>query len=263
MKFPNRTIIMGILNITPNSFSDGGLYINIENAINYAKSMIKNGVDIIDVGGESTHPDSVPINANQELKRVIPVIKELVKLNIPISIDTYKPEVAKKCLEIGVNIINDVSGLNDIEMVKVVSNYKVPIIIMYNKNILPNKNTKSNDIISELKAFFKEKIKLAESYGIKEIIIDPGIGFGKSLEENIEILRNLKELKKFNKPILIGTSRKGFLGKITDLPVNERLESSIASNIISIMNGANIIRVHDIRESKIASIIADRIIIYN
>lgn len=260
MQFPNRTIILGILNITPNSFSDGGLYIDIENAISYAKSMIKNGVDIIDVGGESTHPNSLPINSKEELKRIIPIIKELIKLNIPISIDTYKPEVAKKCLEIGANIINDISGLNDIEMAKVVSNYKVPIIIMYNKNILPNKNIKSNDIISELKDFFSKKIKLAESFGIKEIIIDPGIGFGKTLEENIEILRNLGKLKKFNKPILIGTSRKGFLGKITGLPVSERLESSLASNIISIMNGANIIRVHDIRESKIASTTVDKII---
>jgi len=252
---------MGILNITPDSFSDGGLFNDIGKAFDQAKSMVENGADIIDIGGESTHPDSLPVLIEEELSRVLPIIDEIKELNVLLSIDTYKPEVAEKCLAKGVDIINDISGLSNPKMLKIVAKYGAAIVIMHNGNLNKKLNyISSKDIICEIYNYLKEKIELAENSGIKEIIIDPGIGFGKTVDENLKILKNLEEFRGLNKPILIGTSRKGFLGKITNLPISNRLEATLASVAISINNGANIVRVHDVKECKIVSQIVDNII---
>ncbi len=260
----DKTLIMGILNVTPDSFSDGGKYFDVDKAILHAKEMIIAGADIIDIGGESTRPGAEEVSINEELNRVIPVIKEISKLEIPISIDTYKPHVAEESIKAGANIINDISGLRNQEMVNIVAKNKVPIIIMHMKGTpktMKDKAFYKDDVVNEIIDYLREKIQIAQEAGIKDIIIDPGIGFGKTVEHNIQILNRLNEFKILNKPILIGTSRKSFLGKLSGtLDTEKRLETTIASNVLSIINGANIIRVHDVIECKRAAYFIDKII---
>ena len=258
----NRTIIIGVLNVTPDSFSDGGLYINKEMAVNRAIEMVSEGADIIDIGGESSRPGSKSISISEELERVLAVIEILSKkINVPISIDTYKPEVAEECLKLSACIINDITGLRNKKMIHVAKKYNAPVIIMHMQGYpkTMQKAPKYKNIIMEINEFFKGQISLAEKNGVKDIIIDPGIGFGKTTEHNLEILRNLREFKKQGKPILIGTSRKSFLGNITGMTVNERLGATLASVIISVMNGANIVRVHDVKECKRALSVVDAV----
>jgi dihydropteroate synthase len=261
-----RTHLMGILNVTPDSFSDGGRFLKIEDAIRRGIKMAEEGADIIDVGGESTRPRSDPIGIEEELSRVIPVIKGLSKeINVPISIDTYKSEVAKKALDAGAEMINDISALRfDPKMKEVVDEYQVPIVLMHIKGTPKNMQVHPyyDDVIKEIIEYLKESIQLAKDAGIKEenIIIDPGIGFGKRLEDNLNILKNLKKFSILNCPLLIGPSRKSFIGKILDLPVEERLEGSLAALAVAIMNGANIVRVHDVKESKRVAGIVDAIL---
>jgi dihydropteroate synthase len=265
-EFGHRTLIMGILNVTPDSFSDGGLFINEDSALEQAYKMIEDGVDIIDVGGESTRPssDSVPIEI--ELNRVLPVIENLSKTTkICISIDTYKSVIAEKALENGANIVNDISALSDPNMSSVVAKAGVPIVLMHKKGtpkdmqIAPHYDS----LISEISEFLQERIQIAIESGISpdKIIIDPGIGFGKTIAHNLEILRNLREFKALGKPILIGTSRKSFIGKIlhTD-DVKDRIEGTSATVAIAIANGADIVRVHDVKEMVRVSRIADAIV---
>ena len=253
---------MGILNVTPDSFSDGNLFLDPNKAINHAKQMIKDGADIIDIGGESSRPGSEPVSEEGELRRVKPVIAKLAKeLKVPISIDTYKPKVAEECIKQGASIINDINGLRNEEMIKVAAKYEVPVVIMHMQGN-PKTMQQSpvyNDVIAEIKEFFSMQIKKAKKSGINDIIIDPGIGFGKTTEHNLQILKNLSAFKELNCPILVGPSRKSFIGNITGLPVNERLEGTIASISIAIMNGANIVRVHDVKECKRAVMVADAI----
>ncbi len=261
LKF-NKTLIMGILNVTPDSFSDGKLFFNPNKAVEHAKQMAKDGADIIDIGGESSRPGSEPVSKEEELRRVISIIKKLSKeTNVPISIDTYKPKVAEECIKLGVSIINDINGLRDKKMINVAAKYKVPIIIMHMKGSpkTMQKNPEYSDVIKEIKQFLAKQIKEAKKAGIEDIIIDPGIGFGKTTEHNLTILKNLREFKELKCPILIGTSRKSFIGNITGLPVNERLEGTIAAVSIAIINGANIVRVHDVKECKRAVMVADAI----
>lgn len=253
---------MGILNVTPDSFSDGGLFVNADKAIEHAKQMVKEGAEIIDVGGESSRPGSEPVSEEEELRRVKPVIQKLVnEINVPISIDTYKPKVAEKCLSLGVQLVNDITGLRNKEMIKVVAQYKVPVIIMHMKGNPRNMqvNPTYEDVIKEIKEFLSERISEARKAGINNVIIDPGIGFGKNTEHNLQILKRLSELKDLGCPILVGPSRKSFIENITGLPVNERLEGTLAAISIAIMNGANIIRVHDIKECKRAVQVVDAI----
>jgi dihydropteroate synthase len=258
----NKSIIMGILNVTPDSFSDGGLYIDKKKAVMHGIKMISDGADIIDIGGESSQPGSEPISIAEEIKRVLPVVRELSsKINIHISIDTYKPQVAEECIRAGACMINDISGLRDKDMLRVARKYKVPVIIMHIQGTpkTMQENPQYKDVVKEIIVFFKKQIEIAERNGVKDIIIDPGIGFGKTLEHNIEIIRNLKRFKKLNKPILIGVSRKSFLGKITGLKVNERLSATLSAVVICAMNGANIFRVHDVKECKQALMVLDAI----
>jgi dihydropteroate synthase len=252
-----RTFIMGILNVTKDSFSDGGLYDEPEKAVERAFEMKEEGADIIDIGGESTRPGAKPCTVKEELQRVLPVVKTLIKenINLPISIDTYKSKVAKACLDEGANIINDISALRfDSNMAKVVAEYKVPVILMHIQGTPQNmqQNPQYKCVVSEIILHLRHRIKAAIDAGIdiEKIIIDPGIGFGKTVEHNLDILRKLREFKSLGRPILIGTSRKSLIGKILDLPVDERLEGTAATVAASILNGANIIRVHDVKAMK-------------
>lgn len=251
-----RPLIMGILNVTEDSFYDGGMYFQTEKALSRAKEMIEEGADIIDVGGESTRPFSKRVPLEEELRRVIPVIEGIRSFSdIPVSIDTYKAEVAKRAIEAGANMINDISGLSfDEGMVRVAKEKDVPLVIMHIKGRPEDMqvNPYYDDVISEIKAYFSERIGFAKSFGIREenIILDPGIGFGKRVEDNLKILKHLSEFKDLGRPILVGTSMKTFIGVITNSPVNERLSGTLASVAISIWNGADIVRVHNVKEAK-------------
>ncbi len=257
---------MGVLNITQDSFSDGGLYFDKSAAIKRAIQMVEEGADIIDIGGESTRPGAEPVPVEEELRRTIPVIEALAKeLKVPMSIDTYKSEVAEKALEAGASIVNDISGLRfDPEMAKVVSDYKVPVVIMHIKGRPKDmqQNPVYEALVPEIMDYLREGIRLAKESGISEdkIIIDPGIGFGKTFNQNLGIINNLREFTLLEKPILIGLSRKAFIGKILgNVSVTDRLEGTAAAVAISIMNGANIIRVHDIKEMVRVARVADAI----
>lgn len=249
-----RTNIMGILNITPDSFSDGGEFFKPGLAVKHALNMVEDGADIIDIGGESTRPYAVPITVKEELKRILPVLRKLIKrVNVPISVDTYKYEIVKVVLEEGASIINDISGLHfDKRIAKLVSKYKAGIVIMHIKGVPRNMQEAPHykNVIREIIDYIKEGIKNAVSSKIEKssIMIDPGIGFGKTLEHNLTIFRRLSELKKIGFPILIGPSRKSFIGKILNLPVTERLEGTLGAVAVSILNGANVVRVHDVKE---------------
>lgn len=259
----NKTLIVGILNITPDSFSDGGNYNSIENALIHTRKLLEDGADIIDIGGQSTRPGYEEISLEEELNRVIPVVKAISKeFDCLISVDTYKSEVAKQALENGAHIINDIWGLqNESEnMAKVAKEYDAVVIAMHNQN------TKDYpiDIITSIRTFFDKTFKIAANHNIEKnkIIIDPGIGFGKGYDENIEVLSRLNELKDIA-PILIGVSRKGFIGKDLNLSPIERDDGTLALNIFSITNGAKIIRVHNVLSHKRALSIADKVIYMN
>lgn len=252
--------------MTPDSFSDGGLFFDRRVAIERAFKMIEEGADIIDIGGESTRPGSESITIDEELRRTIPVIEVVTReCNIPISIDTCKSEVAKRVLDAGASMVNDISGLRfDPEMSKVVSEYKVPVVIMHIKGTPRNMqvNPVYEALVPEIMDYLREGIRIAIKAGIAEdkIIIDPGIGFGKTFDHNLEIIKNLYEFTFLEKPILIGTSRKAFIGKILgDVPVTERLEGTAAAIALSIVNGANIVRVHDVKEMVRVAKVADAI----
>ncbi len=259
-----KTLIMGILNVTPDSFSDGGKFLNVDDAVNYAIQMQKEGADIIDIGGESTRPGALSLSISEELNRVIPVIEKLIKkIDIPLSIDTYKSEVAKKSLDLGVGMVNDITALKgDKNLVNIVANYKVPVCLMHMKGNPRDmqKNPFYDDIILEIISFLKERAEYAMFNDIKKenIIIDPGLGFGKrtgkGLEDNCAILKHLSEFKILKYPIIIGASRKTFIGNVCGgekpLKVEDRLEGSLAAAIVAVLNGADIIRVHDVKETK-------------
>jgi len=261
-----KTHVMGILNITPDSFTDGGIFFRKDSAVEHGLRMVEDGADLIDIGGESTRPGSDPVEFEEEIRRTIPVIEELSKrVNVPISIDTYKADVAKRALDAGASMVNDISGLRfDPEMAGVAADYKAPLVIMHIKGSPKNMqvNPEYEALIPEIIAYLRISIKLAVDAGVKEdmIIIDPGIGFGKTFEHNLEILKNLREFTLLEKPLLIGPSRKAFIGKILgNSPTSERLEGTAAAVAISIMNGANIIRVHDVKEMVKVSKVADAI----
>ncbi len=245
--------IMGILNVTPDSFSDGGKYVSVEKAVERAREMVKEGADIIDIGGESSRPFSEPVSEEEEMRRVLPVIEELQDLKIPISIDTYKPRVAEEALKRGVSMVNDIYGLRKEGMAEIVRDYDAAIVIMHMKGEPKNMQLNPNyeDTIGEIAKFLRKRIEFALKKEIKEekIIIDPGIGFGKRVEDNLRILKYLDSFKSLGFPILIGASRKSYIGKLLDLPVEERLESTIASDVIASLKGASIIRVHDVKEN--------------
>jgi len=244
---------MGILNVTPDSFSDGGKYMTVEKAVDQAKKMVSEGADIIDIGGESTRPGSEAVRIEEELRRVLPVVDRLLKeISVPISIDTMKPEVADECLYRGVHILNDITGLRNEEMTKVAAHYNVPVIIMHMQGTpkVMQEKPHYNDVIKEIKNYLQKQAREAQKRGISQVIIDPGIGFGKTVEHNLLILKHLREFKMLDYPLLVGLSRKSFIGKILDLPVEDRLEGTLTAITACLLNGADIVRVHDVKECK-------------
>ncbi|WP_123053863.1 dihydropteroate synthase [Clostridium sp. JN-1] len=254
-----RTFIMGILNVTPDSFSDGGKFNNLDKALSHAEEMISQGADIIDVGGESTRPNHTPISAQEELSRVIPIIEALkARIEVPISIDTYKGAVAESAVKAGASLINDIWGLKkDKTMASAAAKYQVPCCIMHNRD---NKNY--DNLMKDIAVDLKESINLALDAGVKRenIIIDPGIGFAKSYEQNLTVMNELEKLKKLGFPMLLGTSRKSFIGKTLNLTTEERLEGTMATTVIGIIKGCDFIRVHDVLQNKRAAIMADAIV---
>ncbi|ABR48320.1 dihydropteroate synthase [Alkaliphilus metalliredigens QYMF] len=258
--FGAKTYIMGILNLTPDSFSDGGSYVDVEKAVTHAKKMVEEGAHIIDVGGESTRPGAQEVTGEEELRRVLPVVERLIKeIDVPISVDTYKGEVAEKVLEAGAHMINDVWGLQrDPKIAKVIAKYDVPVVMMHNQI-----GTEYNqDIIQSMIDFLRESIDIAKKAGIKEenIILDPGIGFGKTSEQNIHVMGRLGELNGLGYPILLGTSRKSMIGKILDLPPEERVEGTLATSVMGIIQGVDLLRVHDIKENIRTAMVTDAIV---
>ena len=255
---PKReTLVMGIVNVTPDSFSDGGKFFLPEVAISHASKLITQGADIIDIGGESTRPGAEQVSESEELKRVIPVIEKIRTDNptILISIDTTKASVAKHAVEAGADIINDVSGFSfDNNMIGIVESFNIPVVIMHMKGNPQNMqlNPKYKDIVNEILDFFKMKIKIAIQSGINRsmIILDPGIGFGKTVEHNFELLSRLNEFNVLELPIMIGPSRKSFIGITLDLPPEDRVEGTAAAVSAGVMNGASIVRVHDVKSMK-------------
>lgn len=245
----NKGYIMGILNVTPDSFSDGGKWNDVNKALEHAKEMVNMGATIIDVGGESTRPGYTKISDEEEINRVVPVIKAIKEnLSVAVSIDTYKSEVARAALNAGADMVNDIWGLKyDKNMAAVVSEFEVPVCIMHNRDN-ENYNSFMDDVIDDL----KESIKIAKEANIKDenIMIDPGVGFAKSLEQNLEITNKLDRLGELGYPILLATSRKSMIGLTLNVDKNERVEGTVATTVIGAMKGASIFRVHDVLENK-------------
>jgi len=242
-----RTLIMGILNVTPDSFSDGGLWFDPARAVEKAHKLVADGADIIDLGGESTRPGHTPVGAGEELRRVMPVLEVLAReFDAPVSVDTYKAEVARQALEAGASIINDQWALRaDPGMAGVIARYGAPVVLMHNQQ-----GTQYRDLMGDIICCLEESISLARSAGVPghNIIVDPGIGFGKTLEQNLEVMQRLAELKTLGQPILLGTSRKSMIGKTLDLPIDQRVEGTAATVALGIAYGADIVRVHDVKE---------------
>ena len=250
-----QPIIMGVLNVTPDSFSDGGKFFDASSAVKQAKSMVDNGARIIDIGGESTRPGALAVSINDELNRVIPVIKALQgEINVPISIDTSKPEVMEEAVKSGASIINDVNALRADGAVEMAAKLKTDICLMHMHGSprTMQKNPNYDDVVADIKRFFKERIKVCEAAGIElsSITLDPGFGFGKNLGHNIALLKNLSEFHEFGVSILAGLSRKSMIGTLLgDKDVDSRMIGSVTAALIAVENGADIIRVHDVSET--------------
>lgn len=242
----HRTYIMGILNVTPDSFSDGGRFQDADAALRHAEEMIRDGADILDVGGESTRPGHVQVSEEEEIRRVVPVIRRLKEqFDIPVSIDTYKSRVARAALDAGADLVNDIWGLKyDRELAGVIAEYGVPCCLMHNRE-----KAEYKAFIPEVLEDLRESVGLAEAAGIsgERIILDPGIGFGKTYEMNLEMLRHLQELKSLGYPILLGTSRKSVIGLTLDLPADQREEGTLVTTVLGIQSGCSFVRVHDVK----------------
>ena len=258
-KLGERTYVMGILNATPDSFSDGGKFNEVELALKRVEEMISQGADIIDVGGESTRPGFTVVEADDEINRVVPVIKAIKeKFDITVSIDTYKAKTAEAAIKAGADIINDVWGFkNDKDMAAVAAKYDVQCILMHNREDKPYEN-----LMEEVKSDLEESIKIAMDAGVKKenIILDPGIGFAKTYEENLMVMKNLKEIRDLGYPVLLGTSRKSMIGNALNLPVDQRVEGTVATTVMGIMAGCEFVRVHDVLENKRACVMTDTIL---
>jgi len=255
LDFTKKTYVMGVLNVTPDSFSDGGKYFHIDNAIARALQMVEEGADLIDVGGESTRPYSKRISVEEEIDRVIPVIKALAgHLPVPISIDTYKSKVAEEALRAGATIINDISALRfDPKMASFAGEAGVPIILMHMKGRPEHMQNAPHyaDLLGEIEHFLRDAITRAVEAGVREdlVMVDPGIGFGKTFDHNLQIIRGLNRLTKLGRPILIGSSNKAFIGQVLGKDVEERMIGTMATVAVSVLNGANMVRVHHVKEA--------------
>ncbi|AIE86756.1 dihydropteroate synthase [Fimbriimonas ginsengisoli] len=264
-----KLLLMGILNVTPDSFSDGGRYQNASDAVRFALQMIEDGADLIDVGGESTRPRAEPVSLDDELRRVLPVVEELSAGGIQVSVDTMKPEVARRALAAGARVINDVTALREPEMREICAGAECTVCLMHMKGE-PRTMQESpayEDVVSEVREFLLGAAHQAEAAGVKreKIWLDPGIGFGKTVEHNLALLRNLDKLVETGYPVLVGVSRKSFLGKFSGtgvLPVEERLPGTLAAQVLAQAQGARIIRAHDVLEARRAIDVASAILGY-
>jgi dihydropteroate synthase len=265
LELGSRTFIMGILNVTPDSFSDGGRFFDPNRAIERAWQIAQERADILDIGAESTRPGADPVGAEDELSRLLPVLEGIGEdYPIPISVDTYKEAVARAALERGAAIVNDVSGLRDPLMAKTAASFGAGMILMHMRGEPKNMQdrTPSRDILQEIAEWAHEAVASAQSFGVSsdEIVLDPGIGFGKTANQNLEILRNLEEFSCLGFPLMVGTSRKSFIGEVTGDSGSERIPGTSAAVAASIFSGAHIVRVHDVAAMKDVALVADSII---
>ncbi|MFA5411227.1 MAG: dihydropteroate synthase [Candidatus Omnitrophota bacterium] len=272
LKLGRRACVMGIVNLTPDSFSGDGLYsrahslrfMAVADIVRHVEKMVEDGADIIDVGGESSRPGAKPVSVKEELSRTVPVIKLLAKkIKVPISIDTRKPEVARSALDNGALMVNDISGLRNPKMARLVAKYRAAAVIMHMKGSprTMQNNPVYKSLIDEIIAYLEKALNRAVSFGVdrEKIILDPGIGFGKTAEHNLEILKQLKALKALGRPILVGPSRKSFIGKILNAAAQERGSGTLSASLLAIKNGAKIVRVHEVRQVKQALKVLDAI----
>jgi dihydropteroate synthase len=238
---------MGVLNATPDSFSDGGEFLEPDAALARARQMAADGADLIDLGGASSHPLAKPVSAQEELERIAAIVERLLReVSLPLSIDTQRPEVAQACLALGAQLVNDVSGLTDPAMARVAGRHGAPLVVMFNNFAVPRRP--GEDLMEAMEAFFAERIALAEAAGATRLILDPGYGFGKTLEENLTLLRCLGRLGRFGRPLLVCTSRKGSLGRITgEADPKQRLGATLATSLYAACRGAHMLRVHDVK----------------
>ncbi len=260
-----RTHIMGVINCTPDSFYPGSRTPDANAAVERALQMVEEGADILDIGGESSRPGAEAVPEDEEIRRILPVIKALrPKVNVPISVDTVKAGVARRAFEAGADILNDISALQfDLQMAELAARFQAPVVLMHIKGTPENmqSNPVYENVVAEIYQYFEARIAYAIAQGIKKenIILDPGIGFGKRLQDNYEIIRRLREFEKLGRPILVGPSRKSFIGRVLNLPADERIEGTLAAVTAAILNGAHIVRVHDVKAVKRAAVIADHL----
>jgi dihydropteroate synthase len=261
----SRALVMGVVNVTPDSFSDGGMFLDAERAVEHGRTLLERGADLLDVGGESTRPGAEAVSPEEEVERVAPVVEGLVGAGAAVSIDTAKRVVAKRALDAGAEIVNDVTALRgDPELAGLCAERGCGVVLMHMQG-RPRTMQEAptyGDVVGDVKAFLAERIEFAAGEGIAEerVWVDPGIGFGKTLEHNLELLRRLGELRDLGRPICVGTSRKSFIGKITGREVDERLGGTIASNVLALAGGAEVFRVHDVREVREALTLAEAVL---
>jgi dihydropteroate synthase len=257
--FTKHAYIMGILNVTPDSFSDGGKWNNLDAALKHTEEMIADGCDILDIGGESTRPGYTLLSDEEEISRVVPVIEAVkARFDIPISLDTYKSKVAQAGVDAGADLINDIWGCKyDNKIADVIAKSGVPCCLMHNRKE-PNYTNYLEDVLNDL----RECVAIAKSAGVKDeqIILDPGLGFGKTYENNMELMNHVEILNQLGYPVLLGTSRKSMIGLSLDLPSDQRLEGTIATTVMGIMKGCRIIRVHDVKENKRAAVMTEKLL---
>jgi len=259
--FDSRTFVMGIVNVTPDSFSDGGKYFSTEAAVEHGLKLVEEGADFLDVGGESTRPGSEPVSIEEEINRTIPVIEQLAqRTTIPISIDTYKSEVARTALQVGATVVNDISGGTfEPHLVDVIAENQASVVLMHiqgNPKTM-QQNPQYENVTTDVAKFLSRQAQKAKEAGIQQIIVDPGIGFGKTFEHNIQLLRELSIFREIGYPVLVGPSRKSFIGTILNLPPAERVEGTAAAVAVCILNGAHIVRVHDVKVMKRVAAVID------
>ncbi|MBI5799363.1 MAG: dihydropteroate synthase [Verrucomicrobia bacterium] len=265
-RFPRPTLVMGVLNVTPDSFSDGGQFFSVEAAVDRAGQLLREGADLLDVGGESTRPGAAPVPAEEEIRRVVPVIRQLAsRVRAPISIDTQKPEVARAALLAGASIVNDIAANRaDDTMARVVAEFRAGYVVMHMKGT-PQTMQQSpayTDVLREVDGFFAERLAWLEQFGVRreQVVLDPGIGFGKALEHNLELLDGLPHFARHERPVLLGVSRKSFLGKITGTEsAMDRLPGALACAALAVRDGVQLLRVHDVRETVQAARVAEAI----
>lgn len=261
----HKTLVMGVINVTPDSFFDGGLLTNPESAETFARNLIRDGADILDVGGESSRPGAAPVSPGAEQERVLPVIERLAPLGVPISVDTYHAATAKSALERGATLVNDITALRgDAAMAEVVADSGCDVVLMHMLGMprTMQQDPRYEDVVDDICSFFEERMAFAVSHGIAEnaIWLDPGFGFGKTPEHNLTMLRRLREFKRFGRPLLIGTSNKSTIGVVLDVPVDDRMEGTAATVAIGIANGADAVRVHDVKRMARVARMSDAII---